>query len=87
MPALWPSLLPLVPALPVSDQLRTAIGAYGSVYAVARDSGVSQAVLHRFVREERDIYLATVDQLCDFFGMKLTRPKRNKDPSPWKRKG
>jgi len=59
----------------VSEQLREAIQNYGSVYAVARDSGVSQSALQRFVTEERDLYLATADRLCEFFGMHLTRPK------------
>ena len=58
----------------ISEQLRKAIQGYGSVYAVARDSGVSQAVLQRFVTEKRDLYLATVDVLCEFFGMHLTQP-------------
>lgn len=58
----------------VSDQLREAIENYGSVYSVARDSGVAQSTLHRFVRKERDLYVSTVDQLCTFFGMHLTRP-------------
>ena len=58
----------------VSDQLREAIKGYGTVYAVARDSGVDQAVLGRFMRGERSLYLETADRLCEFFGMRLTRP-------------
>ena len=58
----------------ISDQLRRAIRNYGSVYAVARDSGVSQSALHRFVTEERDLHLSTADRLCEFFGMRLTKP-------------
>ena len=58
----------------ISEQLRRAIRNYGSVYAVARDSGVSQSALQRFVTEERDLYLSTVDRLCEFFRMRLTRP-------------
>jgi DNA-binding phage protein len=70
----------------VSEQLREAIRRYGSVYAVARDSEIVQPVLNRFVSGERDLRLATVDRLCEFFGMHLTRPKRGKDQSPYKRK-
>jgi hypothetical protein len=70
----------------VSEQLREAIHTYGSVYAVARDSGIAQPVLNRFVIGERDLKLATVDRLCGFFGMHLTRPKRGKDQSPYRRK-
>ena len=62
----------------LSKQLRAAIKAYGSTNAVACDSGVSQSALQRFVTEERDLYLATADRLAEFFGMRLTRPKRRK---------
>ncbi len=60
-------------------QLREAIRSYGSVYAVARDSGVSQSALQRFVTEERDIYLETADRLADFFDLELKpRTQRRK---------
>lgn len=62
----------------LSRQLREAIQGYGSVYAVARDSGVPQAVLQRFVTDQRDMYLKTADRLSEFFGMRLTRPTRSK---------
>jgi hypothetical protein len=58
----------------ISDQLRTAIRKYGSVYSVARDSGVAQPVVNRFVRRQRDLKLRTVDRLCDFLGLEL-KPK------------
>ena len=67
-----------VTSMLISDQLREAIRAYDSVYAVARDSGVSQTTINRFVNGERDLYLGTVDRLCDFFGMRLTRPTRKR---------
>lgn len=60
----------------LTDQLRKAIRDYGSVYAVTRDSGVSQSVLQRFVTEERDLYLTTVDRLVEFFGMRISEPTR-----------
>ena len=62
----------------ISEQLRQAIRNYGSIYAVSRDSGVSQPALQRFVTQQRDMYLATADRLCEFFEMRLTRPKRRK---------
>ena len=65
----------------ISDQLREAIRSYGSVYRVAKDSGVSQPVVQRFVKGERDLRLETVDRLAAFFGMELTRPRR-KPPLP-----
>ena len=75
----------------ISEQLKKAIRAYGTVYAVARDSGVSCPVLQRFVAGQRDVYLATADRLCVFFGMHLTqptakRPKANGRKTP-KRSG
>jgi hypothetical protein len=48
---------------------------------VSRDSGVSYAVLQRFMADKRDIYLATADTLCEFFSMHLTQPKVKK-PKP-----
>ncbi len=60
----------------ISDQLREAIQGYGSVYRVAKDSGVSQPVVQRFVSGERDLRLQTADRLAAFFGMELTRPQR-----------
>ena len=60
----------------VSDQLREAIQRYGTVYALSRDSGISQPVIGRFLHGQRGLKLATVDRLCEFFEMHLTRPKR-----------
>ena len=62
----------------ITEQLKEAIRNYGSQYAVARDSGVSQPSIQRFMVGERDLYLATADKLCEFFGMHLTRPKRKR---------
>jgi len=66
----------------VSEQLRQAIRRYGTVYAVYRDSGIDQAVLGRFVGGKRGISIETVDALCAFFGMKLTKPARAKAANP-----
>ena len=62
----------------ISDQLREAIRRYGSVYAVARDSGVPQSVLQRFVTEERDIRLETADRLAEFFGLHLVKARQRR---------
>ncbi len=69
----------------ITDQLQAAIQNYGSLYAVARDSGVSYSSLQRFMTHQRDIYLETVDRLCELFEMHLTRPKRAKDRSPYRK--
>ena len=62
----------------LTEQLREMIQDYGTVYAVARDSGINQAVLQRFVTGERDMYLSTADKLAEFFEVRLTKPKRAK---------
>lgn len=48
-----------------------------SVYAVAKESGVSQPVLHRFVAGERGLNLETADRLCKFLGLGLVRTQAN----------
>lgn len=59
------------------DELRQAIENSGlSLYRIAKDSGVAYQVLHRFARGERDLTLETASKLADYFGMRLTRPKR-----------
>lgn len=62
----------------ISEQLREAIRDSGlSVYRIAKDSGIPQQTLQRFLTDERDIRLGqTADKLAEFFGMKLTQPKR-----------
>ena len=62
----------------LSEQLRAAIENSGlSVYRIAKDSGVPQQTLQRFVTGQRDIRLAqTADRLAEYFGMRLTAPKR-----------
>ena len=59
---------------PLSEQLRGMIIDSGlSVYRVAKDSGVPQPVLHRFVAGERDMYLETADRLAAYFGVGLRK--------------
>jgi plasmid maintenance system antidote protein VapI len=60
----------------ISEQLREAIRNHGSIYAVARDSGVPQSMVQRFVTGRRGLRLETAARLAEFFGMRLTRPTR-----------
>jgi hypothetical protein len=61
----------------LTKQLRDAIETSGAtLYRISKDSGVSHAVLYRFAAGERQIKLDSADKLADYFGMKLTRPKR-----------
>lgn len=61
-----------------------------TLFAVARDSGVPLSCLTRFVAGERDLRLATVDQLADVLGLKLVetgriRVKESRSPRPGSR--
>ena len=49
-----------------------------SVYRLAKDSGVSQPVLCRFVNRQRGITLATASKLVETLGLKLVPRKRMK---------
>jgi plasmid maintenance system antidote protein VapI len=63
----------------LQDQLRKAVEDSGlTLYRIAKDSGIAYQVLHRFARGERDLTLQTASKLADYFGMRLTRPKRPK---------
>jgi predicted transcriptional regulator len=70
----YPGLLQGDFTMTISERLREAIRKYDSVYAVARDSGVSQSVLQRFVTGRRDLRLSTADRLARFFRLEL-RPE------------
>lgn len=60
----------------LADVIRKAIEDSGlSVYAVAKRSGVSQPVVHRFASGERDMTLETADKVCRFLGLKLVQEK------------
>jgi len=62
----------------LTEQLREMIQDYGTVYAVARDTGINQSVLQRFVTEQRDIYMSTADKLAEFFEVHLTKARRKR---------
>jgi transcriptional regulator with XRE-family HTH domain len=56
----------------VSDQLRAAIAAAPvSRYRIARDTGVHESALSRFVRGERLLDLSSVDKLAAYLGLGL----------------
>ena len=65
---------------PLAEQLRGMIENCGlTTNGLAVACGVAQPILHRFVTGERDdIRISTADRLCEFFGVKLTAPKRGK---------
>jgi DNA-binding phage protein len=58
----------------LSQALRDALRASDkSMYQIAKDAGVSQIVLSRFVSGERDIRMATADKLAEALGLKLAK--------------
>jgi transcriptional regulator with XRE-family HTH domain len=55
-----------------ADVIRRAVEDSGrTAYAIALESGVSQAVLSRFLRGERGINLDTAEKLCRALGLEL----------------
>ena len=54
------------------DELRKAILNSGQTeYRVAKDSGVAQPIVNRFLRGERGISLETAAKLCKYLGLHL----------------
>ena len=65
----------------LADQLRRAVNeCEWSLNSIAREAGIPQPVLYRFVNGQRDaIRLDTADKLCRLFGMRLTKPQKLRD--------
>ena len=63
----------------LQEQLRQAVADSGlTLYVVAKGAGIAYPVLYRFISRERDLTLETATKLADYFGMRLTRPRRPK---------
>lgn len=63
----------------ISDRLRDAIlTSERSRYRLAKDSGVTEAALSRFVRGERSLSLESVDALCEALGLELVGHRKSK---------
>jgi plasmid maintenance system antidote protein VapI len=76
----------------LAKQLKTAVQESGkSVSCVARESGMAQAVLQRFIAGNRDLRLDTVERLADYFGWEFaakTAPAKPKaSPKPKAKRG
>ena len=62
---------PIMPS--IADTLKHAISASDrSVYQIAKESGISQIVITRFLSGERDIRMATADKLARVLSLQLT---------------
>jgi plasmid maintenance system antidote protein VapI len=58
--------------LTIIDQLREAILNCGQTeYRVAKESGVAQPILNRFLRGERGISLETAAKVCKYLDLHL----------------
>ena len=59
------------------DTLRQFLKADGrSMYQLWKDCGVSQAVLSRFLRGQRDLNLQTAGRLCEELGLELRQVRK-----------
>jgi hypothetical protein len=65
----------------ISDQLRAAIEQSDkSRYRIAQDTGISEAILSRFIHTKCGLSLAYIDVLGDYLGLEL-RHKSDKAKS------
>ncbi len=67
----------------LADSLKAAVKATGkSVNSIAKQSGVPQAVLQRFVTGQRGMTLDTVERLCAYLGLELRSVKAGDSAEP-----
>ena len=56
----------------ISDTLRRAIAdSRETPYRIAKEAGLSQAVLSRFIREQRALNMENLEKLAAYFGLSL----------------
>jgi len=61
-----------VQSFPISEQLRQAIRQSEKTrYRIWQETGISQAVLSRFMNEKVGLSMETVDLLCGCLGLRL----------------
>ena len=64
---------------PLAERLRGAIERSGKTrYRISLESGISQAVLSRFVNRKREISLANVDALCAALELRVVIEPKDK---------
>jgi transcriptional regulator with XRE-family HTH domain len=65
----------------LSEQLRQAIKAAGvSRYRIAKDIGVTEALLSRFMNGVGGLGQDTIDKLGEYLGLRLVCPKSKSKP-------
>jgi len=63
----------------ISERIRHAIETSGkSRYAIAKESGVAESQLSRFVNDKRQLSLDAVDTLAEYFGLELRQVRRGR---------
>ena len=62
----------------VAEKLRRAAREYGTVYRLARDTGITYSALYGFVTKGLDLRLETASELAQFLGMELSDPVRSR---------
>jgi DNA-binding phage protein len=64
-------------SLNLVEELRQAIRNCGQTeYRVAKESGLAQPVLNRFLRGERGVSLETAAKVCQYLGLHLAPARR-----------
>lgn len=57
----------------LNDQMRRAVKRCGQTrYAIAKETGVSESTLSRFMASGKGLSLANADRLCEYLGLTLT---------------
>jgi transcriptional regulator with XRE-family HTH domain len=73
---------------PIAEQLRRAIERSGKTrYRISMESGISQAVLSRFVNRQRELSLANADALCEALGLRVMLIPKDKSGAKKPQKG
>lgn len=66
----------------ISETIRQAVADYmadgGTIYALARDTGVDVATVHRWWHDGRDIRASTIDALAAHLGVTARQTRRRK---------
>ncbi len=64
---------------PFSEQLRRALNESGLTrYRIAKELGVSQATLSKFMSGQRGLSMAVVDRVCGLLGLIITKKPESK---------
>lgn len=70
----------------IGDQLREIIASRNlTAYSLGRDAGVDQAAIQRFLNNERDIRVETLDRIAAVLKLRLVEvalPTRRRPPAP-----